>query len=304
MTNRLALCALAFGLGGIAGLRAAPADAQPAATTPVKVGDTLSLVPSDWTKVKWSFGAPSANEAAGKVVIHWFCSPKVEACQDDLARIVTLRENGGVYIIAYLNGTQRQTKAIDPIRESEGVGRGTVANGPTVAKLFKQLGIAKGPYSVVVDVDGTVRAVTTSGDINELDGRDQLVKQLLAEVKPYTMTNQGPTVAKPGEKLTFSIKIQLANWNSFSQKTPMQFDLTAAKELACDTRTVTADKMKLEGKTLTAQVTCTAPKGVYQARGELRFGYASLSGATGLGAEAASWKFEVQGPAQTSAKTK
>ncbi len=296
MTNRLAVCALTVGLAGIG---AAPAAAQP---TQVKVGDTLSLVPSDWTKVMWSFGAPSPNEAAGKVVIHWFCSPKVEACQDDLARIVTLRETGGVYIIAYLNGSQRQTKAIDPIRESEGVGRGTVANGPTVAKLFKQLGIAKGPWSIVVGIDGKVAAVTTSGDINELDGRDRLVKQLRESIKPYTMTHQGPTVAKPGDKLTFAIKIQLASWNSFSQKTPMQFDLTAAKELACDTRTIKAEQMKLEGKTLTAQVTCTAPKGIYQARGELRFGYVSLSGATGLGAEAASWKFEVQGPAQTSAK--
>jgi hypothetical protein len=302
MTARHTLCALAFGLGGIAALGAPPASAQPAATTQVKVGDTLALMPADWAKVAWSFGAPNANEAAGKVVIHWFCTPKVEACQDDLARIVTLRENGGVYIVAYLNGTQRQTKSIDPIRESEGVGRGTVANGPGVKKLFKQLGIAKGPWSIVVDVDGKVQAITTSGDINELDSRDQLVKQLRESIKPYTMTSQGPTVAKPAEKLSFSIKIQLASWNSFSQKTPMQFDLTAAKDLVCNTRTITADKMKLEGKTLTAQVTCTAPKGIYQARGELRFGYVSLSGATGLGAEAASWKFEVQGPAQTTVK--
>jgi hypothetical protein len=302
MTSRLALCSLVVGLGGL-GIGAAPAAAQaPTATATLKVGDTLALTPADWPGVAWSFGAPSANEAAGKVIIHWFCTPKVEACQDDLARIVTLRENGGVYIIAYLNGSQRETKKLDPIRESEGVGRGTVASGAGVKKLFKHLGIAKGPWSVVVGVDGKVQAVTTSGDINELDARDTLVKQLIAAVKPYSTTNDGPKVAKPGDKMTFTIKIQLASWNSFSQKTPMQFDLTAAKELACDRRSLTGDQVKLEGKTLTAQVTCTAPKGVYQARGELRFGYVSLSGATGLGSEAASWKFEVQAPAQNPIK--
>jgi len=288
MIRSLAVCAFVLGIGSI------PAAAQAPGATTINVGDTLSLAPVDWPKLTWSFGTPSGNDSAGKVVIHWFCTPKVEACMDDLARIVTMRENGGVYIVAYLNGSQRETKKLDPIRESEGVGRGAVATGPGVKKLFKQLGIAKGPYSVVVDVDGKVKMVSTSGDLNELDARDATVKQLSDAVKPYTTTNDGPKTARPTSKLTFVIRVQLAAWNSFSPKTPMQFNLTAAKQVACPQRTLTGDQLKIEGKTLTAAITCTAPKGIYEARGELRFGYVSSSGATGLGSEAASWKFEVQ----------
>jgi hypothetical protein len=110
-----------------------------------EVGSTMSLSPTDWPKLQWTLGAPSLNDAAGRVVIHWFCTPKVSACADDLARIVTLRENGGVYIVAYINGSARDAKKLDPIRESEGVGRGTLAYGPGVKKLFKQLGIGKEP---------------------------------------------------------------------------------------------------------------------------------------------------------------
>src|ERR1041385_3224583 len=158
-----------------------------------KSGDTLALAGNaDWPKLAWSYNAPSANDAAGKVVIHWFCKPRVSAGADDLARIVTHKENGGVYIVAYINGTMRDAKKLDPIRESEGVGRGTVATGPGVKKLFKQLGIAKGPASIVVDVDGKVKATTTSGDLNELDARDTMVKQLVDAVKPYTTSNEGP----------------------------------------------------------------------------------------------------------------
>jgi hypothetical protein len=291
MIRSLAVCAFVLGIG--APLAAAQAPAATTSTT-IKVGDTMPLAPVGWPKLTWSFGSPSGNDSAGRVVIHWFCTPKVEACADDLARIVTMRENGGVYVVAYLNGSQRATKALDPIRESEGVGRGTVASGAGVKKLFKLLGIAKGPYSIVVDVDGKVKMVSTSGDLNELDARDTIVKQLVAAVRPYTVSNEGPKVAKPGAKLTFQIKIELPPWNSYSQKTPMQFELTAAKEVVCDQRVLKAEQLKIEGKTLTAAVTCTAPKGVYQARGELRFGYASASGGTGLGAEAASWKFEIQ----------
>lgn len=288
MIRTLAVCALVLGIGST------PAAAQAPASTTIKVGDTLSLAPVDWPKLTWSFGTPSGNDSAGKVVIHWFCTPKVAACMDDLARIVTMRENGGVYIVAYLSGSQRETKKLDPIRESEGVGRGAVATGPGVKKLFKQLGIAKGPYSVVVDVDGKVKMISTSGDLNELDARDATVKQLTDAVKPYTTTNEGPKSSRPTSKLTFVIRVQLAPWNAFSPKTPMQFDLTAAKQVVCPQRTLTGDQLKIEGKTLTAAITCTAPKGIYEARGELRFGYVSSGGATGLGSEAASWKFDVQ----------
>ena len=77
----IALCAL------ILGVSSAPAAAEP------KIGDVMSLQPTDYPKMNWSFGAPSPNDAAGKVVIHWFCTPKVALCIDDLARIVT-QEHG------------------------------------------------------------------------------------------------------------------------------------------------------------------------------------------------------------------
>lgn len=281
MIRRLACCAL------VLGTLATTAAAQP------KVGENLDLAPSDWPKLKWTMGAPSANDAAGKVVIHWFCTPRVSSCVDDLARIVTLRENGGVYIIGYIPGSARDVKKLDPIRESEGVGRGTVATGPGVKKLFKQLGIAKGPHSIVVNVDGKVKAITTSGDINELDARDAVVKQLIAAVKNYTVTNAGPKTAKAGDKLSFTLQVQLAPWLTFSKQTPMEFRLMAAKEVKCNATTLKGNQLKIASRQLTATVTCTAPRGSYQARGDLRFGYESPGGATGLGAETATWDFQV-----------
>jgi hypothetical protein len=284
MIRRLALCALLLGLSSV------PAVAQP------KVGDIMSLQPTDHPKMTWSFGTPSANDAAGKVVVHWFCTPKVEACIDDLARIVTLKENGGVYIIAYINASARDAKKLDPIRGSEGVGRGAIASGPGVKQVFKKLGIVKGPWSIVVDVDGTVRAVTTSGDINELDSRDAVVKELVAGVHNYVKVTDGPKIALVNEKLTFAISIKLANWLSFTDKAPREFTLTGSKEVSCNARILKDNQIKVEGKLLSASVTCTAPKGVYQARADLRFGYVSLSGATGIGTESEVWDFEIRGP--------
>jgi hypothetical protein len=259
-----------------------------------KVGDSLALGGAGgWPSPQWAYNAPASSDAAGRVVIHWFCTPKVAACIDDLARIVTLREAGGVYIVAYINSSLRDSKKLDPIRESEGVGRGTVAAGPNVKKLFKQLGIAKGPASIVVDLDGKVKVVTTSGDINELDSRDAIIKALVDAVKSYTTSNNAPTKAKAGEKMTFTFTVNLASWLTYSKKSPMEFTFTAAKEVKCDATTLKGDQLKIADKTLTAAVTCTAPRGSYQARGEIRFGYDSPNGATGLGTDAATWKFEV-----------
>src|SRR3954470_18912256 len=87
----------------------------PVATMP-KVGDTLNQGgAADWPKMQWLYETPSAKDAAGKVVIHWFCQPKVAACTDDLARIITLRDTGRVYIVAYLNtASQTEAKKLDP----------------------------------------------------------------------------------------------------------------------------------------------------------------------------------------------
>ena len=283
--QRLALSLLVLGLWATA----AAAQGMP------KVGDAQLLNTfGDAHKLQWAYNAPSGNDAAGRVVIHWFCTPKVAACVDDLARIVTLREAGGVYVVAYINASLRDSKKIDPIRESEGVGRGTVAAGPNVKKLFKQLGIAKGPASVVVDLDGKVKAVSTSGDINELDSRDEIIKGLVDAVKPFTTSNQASKSAKPGEKLTFTFTVQLGSWLTYSKKSPMEFTFQAAKEVKCDATSLKGDQLKIADKTLTATVTCTAPKGSYQARGDIRFSYDSPNGATGLGQDSATWKFEVK----------
>ena len=281
--RRLALSLL------VLGLCASSAAAQELPAT----GQMLSLGGGNWPAQTWVYGAPSANDAAGRIVVYWFCTPKVSACLDDLARIVTLREAGNVYVIGFINGSQRDAKKLDPIRESEGVGRGTMATGPGVKKLFKQLGIGKGPAAIVVGVDGKIKATTTSGDLNELDARDAVIKELVDSIRPYTTSNKAPKTAKAGEKLVFTFEVQLSPWLTYSKKSPTEFTFQAAKEVKCDATTLKGDQLKIADKTMTATVTCTAPKGKYEARGAIRFGYDNPNGATGLGNDGATWKFDV-----------
>ena len=80
----------------------------------------------------------------------------------------------------------------------------------------------------------------------------------------------------------------MASWLTFSKKTKPELTFTAAKEVKCEPQQVVA-----ADKTLTVNVTCTAPKGSYQARGEIRFGYDSPNGSSGIGNDGATWKFEV-----------
>ena len=273
---------------------------KPAPATPAKpaempgVGDPLPLVPDFWTtKQKWLYEAPSANDAAGKVVIHWFCTAKVQACTDDLARIINLRDNGRVYIIAYLDGNPYLAKKLDPIRESEGVGKGTVATGPNVTKLMKLLAVKPGPSSIVVGVDGKVTMVSVNGDANALDARDTEVNKEVAAIKEFTTSHDGPATVKANEKFALTFKVHLASWDNYSQKTPMQFDIMVPKDIKCDATTLKGGQLKIEGKQLTATVNCSAPHGVYQAVGKIRFGYESPAGASGLGDDGATWNINV-----------
>ena len=87
-----------------------------------------------------------------------------------------------LYIIAYLDGTKAQVTKLDPIRGSEGVGRGTV--GFNAAKFFKSLNLS-GPLSFVVDVDNKVKLVTVGSGVADLDARDAKVKALSIPTKPY-----------------------------------------------------------------------------------------------------------------------
>ena len=263
------------------------AAAPPPAQLP-KVGDALPLAGNaDWPKLSWLYDSPSTVDAAGKVVVHWFCAPRIKSCKDDLARIVNLRDTNRVYVIAYINGSGRDSKTLDPIRESEGIGRGTVAYGPGVAKLTKDFGF--GEAAIVVDTDGKVKTITTSGDLNELDARDKAVDDLVASIHEYTASHDGPTAAKPNEKLTLSIKIQLASWLAFTKSSPPEFTTMGPKELKCDKAT------KIDGTVLTASITCSGLRGVYEIAGNLHFTY-DIPGhpGAGTGEDGAKWKFEIK----------
>ena len=266
----------------------------PAATLPA-VGDALPVAgAATWGKRDWLYDVPSDRDAAGKVVIQWFCSPKVKTCVDDLARIVTLKENGRAYIVAHINGSKAQAKKLDPIRESEGVGQGTVAFGRRVIPLMKEMGIT-GPASIVVGVDGRVALVTTTSAPADLDARDKKVAELIAAIKEYVLTTgDTPKDVKPGDKFTLSMSVKLADWLTYSKKMPMSFKVTAPPDFKCDAKELKGDQLKIDGTVLTGAVTCTAPKGIYEARGELNFGYETPTNAAGLGTEGAKWKFEIK----------
>lgn len=269
--------------------------ARPAPAALPAVGDAFGVDGgAGWpSKLDWLYDVPSASDAAGKVVIHWFCAPRIQACTDDLARIVTLKENGRVYIVAYINGSKGQAQKLDPIRDSEGVGRGTVAFGRAATKLMKDLGVA-GPASIVVGVDGKVLLVSTSAAPAELDARDAKVNAAIAAIKEYVSTPDGPKVAKAGEKFQLTMSIKLADWLKYSTRTPMSLDITVPPDIKCDATKLTGEQIKVAEKVLTATATCSGPRGIYEARGELRFGYDAPGGATGVGAESTVWKFEIK----------
>jgi hypothetical protein len=266
----------------------------PVATMP-KVGDTLNQGGGvDWPKMQWLYEAPSAKDAAGKVVMHWFCQTKVQACTDDLARVITLRDTGKVYIVAYINApTAAEAKKVDPIRESEGVGKGTVAWGKSVTLLDKQLSIT-GPASFVVDVDGKVQLVSTGSDAGALDARDAKVTELAKAIKDYTSAKDGPSTVKAGEKFTLSLKINLSNWLTYSTSQPRTFNVTVPKDIKCDSVAQKGDQLKVDGHTLTGSVSCSGPRGSYEARGELRFGYDAPSGPGFGNVDGIVWKFEIK----------
>jgi hypothetical protein len=283
------------------GAMAATAIAQPAkkpAPEPAKlpaIGEELTVTgPGTWTKQDWLYDVPSGKDSAGKVLVHWFCAPKVKTCVDDLARIVTLKENGRVYVVAHINGSKTDAKKLDPIRESEGVGQGTVGFGKGATLLMKQMGLT-GPASIVVDVERKVALVSTGSAPADLDARDKKVAELIAGIKEYIVTTgDTPKDVKPNAKFTLSMSVNLARWLTYSAKTPRSFKVTVPPDFKCDAKELKGDQLKLENSVLSASVTCTAPKGIYEARGEISFGYEDPSKAAGLGTEGAKWKFEVK----------
>ncbi len=293
--SRITSLAFVLPLAFAATTAAADTSKGPVATLP-KPGGSLGLTgEAEWPKLQWMYDAPSASDAAGKVVIHWFCSAKAKPCADDLARIITLRDAGKIYIVAYIDGSQRDAKKLDPIRESEGIGRGTVAFGPGVKKLTKQLGLGPGPSSIVVDVDGKVALVAANSASEELDARDAKANALAGAVKDFTTSQEGPQTVRVGDKFQLTFKVQLSPWLSYSPSAPMQFDLSAPKDIKCDAMTLKGDQLKIEDHTMIATTSCTAPRGSYEARGQIRFSY-SIPGSQNLGTgeDGATWKFQVK----------
>jgi len=248
-----------------------------------------------WPKLKdWLDGAPVATDTAGKIVVHWFCKPKVEACKDDLARIYNMREQGNVYVIAYVLGSKRDGKKLDPVRAE--VGAGAVGYGKSVTALVKQLGFgAAMPVSVVVDTDGKIALITTTGDLDQLDARDAKVAELVKRVTEFTTKTTGPTtVQKVNAKFELAVQIQLSSWLAYNNMIPEVFIATLPPDVTCDAKMKRGQDVTVTDRTITAKFMCaSAVKGAYELRASLRFGYDAPNKATGVGEDTVSWKFEV-----------
>lgn len=281
-------------------LASAPAGAQQPkpgdAIALPSVGEALPLGggPTWPQKLEWLYDVPSPSDATGKIVLYWFCAPKLAACTDDLARVVTLKENARVYVVAYINGTKAEAKKLDPIRETEGVGRGTVAFGKQVTALMKRMSIT-GPASIVVGVDGKVALATTGSSPAELDARDAKVTSLSSAIRDYWSTAEGPKVVKPDDKFRLTMTVKLAPWLRFSKRTGAEFKLTSPPDIKCDNTTLRGDQLKIVDQAMVAPLLCSGPKGSYEMRGTITFGYDNpVGGGGGMGNETQSWKFEIK----------
>ena len=146
-----------------------------------KVGDTITA--AGWPTQTWMYDAPSANDAAGKITIIWSAIRKARRAPTISRASSRCADTGKVYIVAYINAaTSAQAKKLDPIRDSEGVGKGTVAFGKGAMTLTKQLGLGTNPTSLVVDASGKVQLVSLTGDAQALDARDAKVNDLAKQV--------------------------------------------------------------------------------------------------------------------------
>jgi hypothetical protein len=284
----------------VSAMLGAPAHAQkkapPEPLALPKVGDTLAPngAPGWPAKLEWLYDVPSFKDATAKVVLHWFCLPKAPGCAADLARVISLKENARVYVIAYIDGAKGNAKKLDPIRGEEGVGRGTVAFGKNATSLIQRLGIT-GPVSIVVGLDNKVALVTTGEQATDWDARDAKVNALSAAIKDYTSSSDGPRVVKPSESFRLSMTIKLASWLKYSKRTPAEFKLTAPPDIKCDSTTLRGDQLKITDQTMVAQISCSGPKGVYETRGTLTFSYDNpVGGGSGIGTDSATWKFEIK----------
>ncbi len=274
-------------VAALATLTADPAGAR--AETPA-IGQTWV-----WPTARdWLEGAPSGNDAAGKVVVHWFCKPKVEDCRTDLARIYNMREQGSIYVIAYINGSKRDATRLDPVRGE--VGAGAVAYGKSVAALYKKMSIGTAlPMSIVMDVDGKVALVTFNGDPDQLDARDQKVKALVGAIKTFAVQGTCPTTPiKKGERFELTVTAELASWLAFDASVQPEIKLRLPPDVSCESTVLKGDVIQVAGRKLSAVVGCRGSvKGSYEATGSLRFSYRAPNKAIGVGEDSVRWKFTV-----------
>ncbi len=267
--------------------------------TPVAAAD-VPVVGQPWPAPKlksWIEATPSAEDAAGKITVHWFCRPKVADCKNDLARLFNTREQRErFYIVAYIAGSARDAAKLDPVRGD--VGAGAVAYGKPVIALFKAMGIgpATVPMSIVVGTDGNVAMVTTTGDPEQLDRRDAKIAAMIADIHEYKLAAFSPSGAvKVGQAFELGVKIELASWLSFASARAATMTFTPPPDVTCDRTTVTADQMKVVDKALEAAVRCTAAvKGSYEASGRVKFDFVGPRKAVGLGDQELRWKFEIR----------
>ena len=75
--------------------------------------------------------------------------------------------------------------------------------------------------------------------------------------------------------------------------TVYEWKATVPREVKCDNTTLSGDQLKTAGQTLAVKMTCTGPRGSYEAAAQIQFGYDVPSGATGIGADGGRWKFEI-----------
>ncbi len=260
----------------------------------------IPIVGQPWpqpTLKSWLGAVPSADDAAGKVVIHWFCKPKSDPCRDDLARIFNMREQSNkVYVVAYINGTAKDAGKLDPVRGD--VGSGAVAYGKPVAALMKAMGIGPStlPMAIVVGTDGNVVMVTTTGDPELLDRRDATIATLINGAHEYTLGAFSPKgTVKVGQSFEVGVRIELATWLRFAPDRPAVLTVTPPPDVTCDATRVGPEKMRIVNNTLEASTRCQAAvKGSYEARGMVRFNFVGPRGAVGLGDDGVVWKFEVR----------
>ena len=66
------------------------------------------------------------------------------------------------------------------------------------------------------------------------------------------------------------------------------------KDIKCDASKLKGDQLKIDGHTLTGAVSCSGPRGSYEARGTLKFGYDAPSGPGFGNVDGIVWKFEIK----------